>query len=329
MRSFPVLSTLLVVLASAACSGNPSTVPASHAAETGAPATELVAEFDASAGELPEGLAFSGDAAYVGFAPTGRIARVNVATGRATTFAQLPTPVQNQGFLTGISTSASGDVYAGLASFVPEVQAGIYRISKDGGRASLFAKHASLPFPNGLAFDADGALFVTDSGTGTVFRVDSRGQTEPWASGASLRGDAKACDGAGPGFAIGANGIVVEPEAVYVVNLDQATLLRIPRESGGEAGAPEIVAGPDCETLGGADGLVRSPDGSFVVAVNRQNKLVKVASDGRVTTLASGAPLDFPASVAYRGDTLFTTNFALQSASAGLPAHPGLVRVAP
>jgi DNA-binding beta-propeller fold protein YncE len=144
-----------------------------------------------------------------------------------------------------------------------------------------------------------------------------------------LRGDAKACDGAGPGFAIGANGIVVEPDAVYVVNLDQATLLRIPRESGGAAGAPEIVAGPDCETLGGADGLVRSPDGSFVVAVNRQNKLVKVASDGRVTTLASGAPLDFPASVAYRGDTLFTTNFALQSASAGLPAHPGLVRVAP
>lgn len=39
--------------------------------------------------------------------------------------------------------------------------------------------------------------------------------------------------------------------------------------------------------------------------------------------------LVLPASVAYRGDTLYATNFAFHDASAGLPAHPGLVRVAP
>jgi DNA-binding beta-propeller fold protein YncE len=30
-----------------------------------------------------------------------------------------------------------------------------------------------LPFPNALAFDPDGSLFVTDSGTGSVFRIDA------------------------------------------------------------------------------------------------------------------------------------------------------------
>ncbi len=330
MRSFSTLSIALVALVSAACSGKPSSLPASHASEAEAPpSSELVAKFDAAAGELPEGLAVTADGTYVGFAPTSRVMRVDVGTGKATLFAQLPAPVSGKGFLTGLSESPTGDLYAGLASFVPEVQAGIYRIAKSSGEVTLFAKDAELPFPNGLAFDEKGALFASDSGTGSVFRFDAKGHAERWASGALLLGDAKACDGAGPGFAIGANGVVVEPEALYVVNLDQATLVRIPRAKDGSAGAAEIIAGPDCETLGGADGLARAPDGSFVVAVNRQNKLVRIDPSGNVRTLAHGAPFDFPASVAYRGDTLFATNFAFHNASAGLPAQPGLVRISP
>ena len=328
MRSFITPSLALVMLASAACSGNPSALPTSQAAEASA-TTELVARFDPAAGQLPEGLVFTRDAAYVGFAPTSQVMRVDIGTGKATPHAQLPAPVAGKGFLTGLAESPTGDLYAGLASFVPEVQAGIYRVSKHSGEVALFAKHAALPFPNGLAFDASGALFATDSGTGSVFRFDSSGNAERWASDEALLGDAQACDGAGPGFAIGANGIVVEQDAVYVVNLDQATLLRIPRAEDGSAGPAAIVAGPDCEALGGADGLARAPDGSLVVAVNRQNKLVSVSPNGKVRTLARGEPFDFPASVAYRGDTLFATNFALHNASAGLPAHPGLVRVAP
>jgi sugar lactone lactonase YvrE len=326
MRSFNIPSLALVMLA-AACSGNPSAPATSQAA--GPTTTELVAKFDASAGELPEGLVFTREAAYVGFAPTSQVMRVDVGTGRATQYAQLPAPVAGKGFMTGLAESPTGDLYAGLASFVPEVQAGIYRVSKQSGEVSLFARDAALPFPNGLAFDASGALFATDSGSGSIFRFDAHGNAERWSSDQTLLGDAKACDGAGPGFAIGANGIVVEPDAVYVVNLDQATLLRFPRAEDGSAGSVTIVAGPDCETLGGADGLARAPDGSFVVAVNRQNKLVSVTLDGKVRTLAQGEPLDFPASIAYRGATLFATNFAFHNASAGLPAHPGLLRIAP
>src|SRR6478735_1503772 len=332
MRSFTV--ALLLALVGTACTKG--SIPHSENSavdSTGPEATHsvpaLIANFDPSAGELPEGLLVTTDSAYVGFAPTSRIVRVDRMTGQAKPFAELPAPIAGKGFMTGLAQSASGDVYAGLASFVPDVQAGIYRVSRQGGKAELFAKDEALPFPNALAFDSAGNLFATDSGTGSVFRIDQRGHAERWATGEALSGQKEACDNAGPGFAIGANGLVVEKSAVYVVNLDRATLLRIPRAADGSAGDPEVLAGPDCATLGGADGLARAPDGSFVVAVNRQNKLLRITQDGHVATLAEGEPLDFPASVAYVGRELLVTSFALKTASAGLPSKPALLRLSP
>lgn len=331
MRTNFVISALALSLASLACTSAkaPASRPAvsEQAREAAPPTSRLVARFDAAAGELPEGLVVTSDTAYVGFAPTGGISKVDTVTGAATAFAQLPRPVSGKGFMTGLAQSASGELFAGLASFVPEVQAGIYRIAKGGGQATLFAKDDALPFPNALAFDSKGDLFVSDSGTGSLFRVTSDGHAQRWASDDALSGDKDSCKGAGPGFAIGANGIVVERDAVYVVNLDKATLVKVPREADGSAGVPTILAGPDCDALGGADGLARAPDGSLVVAVNRQNKLVRVATDGGVETIVSGDPFDFPASIAYRGETLFATNFALKNASAGKPAAAGLVEI--
>lgn len=113
------------------------------------------------------------------------------------------------------------------------------------------------------------------------------------------------------------------------MNTDKATLVRIPRDAAGKAGTPTIFAGPDCDMLGGADGLARAPDGSFVVALNRQDKLVRVSAAGAFETIAKGAPLDFPASVAFHGSDLYVTNFALFTASAGKLASPALVKLSP
>ena len=150
MRSFTV--ALLLALAGTACTKG--SVPHSESAageSAGAEAKHsvpaLVASFDPSAGELPEGLLITADSAYVGFAPSSRIVRVDVKTGKVEPFAELPAPIAGKGFMTGLARSASGDVYAGLASFVPEVQAGIYRVSARGGKAELFAKDAALPSP--------------------------------------------------------------------------------------------------------------------------------------------------------------------------------------
>ena len=331
MRSFIHRAAVALVFAAVGCAatnpspGHETQAPTPSASNSATP--ELIAHFDPAAGELPEGLVVGQDVAYVGFAPTSRVVRFGFASGVATPYGELPLAVSGQGFMTGLAQSPAGEVYAGLASFVPEVQAGIYRIPKRGGAATLFAQDSALPFPNALTFEANGSLWATDSGTGSVFRISPAGHAERWATGEALTGQKEACNNAGPGFAIGANGIVVEGDAVYVVNMDQATLLKIPRESGDKAGRPQVLAGPDCDALGGADGLARAPDGSFVIAVNRQNKLVRVTASGTVETIAHGAPFDFPATVAYRGSTLYATNFALKTASAGKPSAPGLLRI--
>jgi sugar lactone lactonase YvrE len=229
--------------------------------------------------------------------------------------------------MTGLTLDRNGNLYAALVSFVPEVQAGIYRISSTGGKATLFAKHPQMQFPNGLAFDEHGNLFVSDSGSGSVFRIDPSGAVEQWASSSLLSGSKDTCETNAGGFDIGANGIVVDRDAIYVDNNDKATLIRIARTSRGQAGVPEVFYGPDCANLGGADGLARDARGDFVVAVNRQNKVVRITHDKKVESVSTDVSLDFPASLVLDAGTVLLTNFALASASAGKPAKPGLVRL--
>ena len=101
----------------------------------------------------------------------------------------------------------------------------------------------------------------------------------------------------------------------------------VPINPDGSAGAPAIAAGPDCAALAGADGLTVDSRGDLIVAVNRQNKVVRVAKTGDIDVVAVGGFMDFPASVAWSGTTMISTNFALANASSGKPARPGLLAI--
>jgi len=315
-----------------ACGGPPA-AQAPSATSTGAAgskepaATTLLAAFDPAAGELPEGLATRNDAAFVGFAPLGEIARVDLRTGEHARFAKLPKPVPGKGFMTGLAFGSDGALYAALVSFDPSVQPGIYRVPAAGGQAALFAKAPGMLFPNGLLFDAKGALFVTDSAAGAVYRVSPSGDAVVWASSPLLAGDAKDCGGSGNPFPIGANGIAARDGAFYVTNTDKGLVVRVASAPDGSARSPEVVAGPDCAALAGADGLVVDGAGDLVVAVNRQNKLVRLASGGRMDVLGRNGALDFPASLTRDARGVWVTSFALANASSGKPAHPALLRM--
>jgi hypothetical protein len=293
-----------------------------------APVASPLAQFDAQKGSLPEGLAIRGANAYVGFAPTSQIMEVNVATGSATPYSTLPTPVSGKGFMTGLAFYGTS-LYAGLVSFVPEVQAGIYRATAPGKPAVLYAKHRDMAFPNGLAFESSGRLYVADSAAGAVFRVSTSGEATKWSAGPLLAGNKDSCGpgkGVGVPFDIGANGIVLKDDAAYVTNTDKASVVRIPILADGSPGLAQTFAGPNCEDLGGADGIALDPLGNLVVADNHLDKIVRIDASGHVVTVVRSQPLDFPASVAFDGRTLYATNFAFLRASTG-KAHPGLVRV--
>jgi hypothetical protein len=310
--------------AALACAGQPAAPPA--AAVPDAPA--VLAAFNPATGELPEGLATQGESAYVGFAPLGEIARVDLRNGQTVRFAKLPKPVPGKGFMTGLTFGADGLLYAALVSFDPSVQPGIYRVPASGGQAALFAKDPGMVFPNGLVFDPKGALFVTDSAAGAIYKVSPSGTAAVWAASPLLAGDAKECGGSGNPFPIGANGIVEQEGAFYVTNTDKGLVVRIAIKPDGSAGAPAIAAGPDCKALAGADGLAVGAHGELVIAVNRQDKLVRISKSGAVDVVAEKGALDFPASVTSDAKSIVTTNFALANASTGKPAHPALLRVA-
>jgi hypothetical protein len=72
--------------------------------------------------------------------------------------------------------------------------------------------------------------------------------------------------------------------------------------------------------------VVDPVDGSLLVALNRQNRIVRVTQAGVVTTVASGDPLDTPATLAIVGSgserRLVFTNIGFYSMDAG---HPGVL----
>ena len=308
--------------------GNDAAADATDAtASTPSWTTRVLATFDPGSGELPEGVTVKDGFAYAGFAPLGEIAKVDLTNGTKTTFATIPKPVAGKGFMTGLAFGADGMLYAALVSFDPSVRPGIYRVPSSGGPGTLFAKDAKMVFPNGLVFDASGALFVTDSAAGTIFKIDSSGAVAAWASSDLLVGDQKACGGSGNGFDIGANGLVAKDGAFYATNTDKGSVVRFAVQADGTAGPAVLAAGPDCATFSGADGITADKDGNLIIAVNRQNKIIRLTSSGAVAVVASGDAVDFPASLDWNGATLVATSFAFANASSGKPAHPGLVGI--
>jgi hypothetical protein len=169
---------------------------------------------------------------------------------------------------------------------------------------------------------------VTDSAAGTIFEIGRSGAVSPWVSSALLAGDAAQCGGSGNPFPIGANGLAQRNGAFFATNTDRGSIVRVAINPDGSAGAPTIAVGPDCAALAGADGLTVDSRGDFVVAVNRQNKVVRVAKAGGIEVVATGGALDFPARLSWSGTTMISTNFALANASSGKPAKPGLLAIA-
>jgi sugar lactone lactonase YvrE len=294
----------------------------SDASDGGLAAPVFLAHFDNS--HLPEGLWKLGDAGppVVGFTTLGTLATVTPAGGWQP-FATVAAAMASNSNTLGITTDANGNVYVGVGSFTtdagPIPPPGIYMLAPTGGRGTLFSSAPGMNFPNGLEFVGN-TLFVADSG-GAIYTVDATGSASMWSADPLLYPEAAACGGAEPG-PVGANGIVHDANNVYLTNSNHGWIVEIPILSDGRAGAAMKIV-DDC-ALAGADGLVLdTKDNTLLVAVNVQNKIVRVSMDGSMSTIAAGAPLDFPASViidsAGGSRRLLFTNLALASGQAGRP----------
>ena len=257
------------------------------------PELTYLTKFDAAKYQLPEGLWVTPDnaTAYVGFAATGQIMAVSLADDKVSEFATVPAPPANKGFVTGITQSGAGDLYVAAATLDPTAyQGAIYKLPAKGGPVTTpFATDAAMTLPNGLVFDSDGTLFVTDSGLGAIFMISPDGKTvSNWITDPLLKGDSSATNPCKSvvGVPLGANGLALSNHAFYVANTDKATLIKIPIKADGTPGVALAFATSDpvtCLPLQGADGITADVDGSLLVVGNGGNSLVRVGVDGKNT----------------------------------------------
>ncbi|MEU8470791.1 hypothetical protein AB0F30_23310 [Streptomyces sp. NPDC029006] len=289
------------------------------AAEPAAPATaaptataaapkadvRFVAHLDIAGGQRPENIALEpGGSAVVTFAYSRQVARVG-RDGQVRVLATLPepragsaTPALSSPFLGGVVRAHDGTLYFLYATGSSDLT-GLWRL-RPGSAPQRIAALPADGLPNGLAFDrAQRHLYIADSVLGTVWRVPAGGGTPTrWATAPEL---------AAAGF-LGANGIKVHDDAVWVSNLDKGTVLRVPLTPRGTAGPVQVRA----TGLKNIDDFAFTGRGdTLLAAVNADNQVALVRPDGSHTVVLTGADgLENPTSLAVRGNTAYIASGA-------------------
>jgi gluconolactonase len=197
------------------------------------------------------------------------------------------------GSMLGVAVDGLGRVYA-----CDDGHSEVVRLDPRTGELATYARApdgAELDTPNMLAFDDDGALYVTCSGeddpdAAGIVRVAPGGDVEWWSR------DVRAYPN---GVCLTADG-----DALLVIESRRPGLVRVPIRSDGSAGAPEPVAPlPATEP----DGVTLDEHGDAYVTRYRPDGIARVARDGTVDVIADD-PLahvfDAPTNLAFVGASL-------------------------
>jgi sugar lactone lactonase YvrE len=279
----------------------------------------VVASFDESQGQNPEGIAVDRTGAlYVSVSPLGDVWRFAPGSDDPQPFAHVDGIVPGRDFgLLGLAVDTFGNVYGAVQSADPEAN-GVWRFDRGTGDATRLPGTASMGIPNGLAFDKQMNLYVTASAQGVIWRIPWGGSAEIWAQGTELTGNGSL------GLGLGANGIAIQRGVLTVTNTERRTILRIPKVSGEPGPISVLTTLPAGDN---PDGVAMDVFGNAFVCLNLQNTVARITPTGSMSVVASGDPLDFPSSVAFgttmgERSTLFGVNFSV-SELFGLPSGEG------
>jgi len=193
------------------------------------------------------------------------------------------------GFIFGLALDADANVYA--CDFG---KGEVARITPNGEVSSYSRGTVERPMsiPNFAAFDREGNLFVTDSGTwgtdsGAIFRIRPAGATEVWSTDV-------------PAFPNGCC-LTLDGSALLVVESRARRIVRISFEPDGSAGTPETVADLAPSQ---PDGIALAEDGTMFAGCYRPDLIWRIPPGGAPEVFAEdpdGVELNQPANVAFVG----------------------------
>ena len=259
----------------------------------------------------PEGIAWGLDGyAYAG-GEAGQLYRIDVEKHEIVQFAD------TGGFVLGMALDARHNIYACDAG-----NKAVMKITQGGAISTYSSGTADEPFrtPNYPAFDADGNLYVCESGdwhadNGMIYRIKPGGEAEVW-------------DRRSKQFP---NGLCMGPHGddIYVaMSVNPARVDRIQIDADGSAGQIETVE-EFPRTV--PDGVAFDTDRNLYVSMYRPDVIYRRTPAGQVEVLAEdfeGTVIAAPTNIAFCGrdrDVLLSTNLGrwhITRYEAGATGHP-------
>lgn len=181
----------------------------------------------------------------------------------------------------------------------------------DGSSDRIVFGSSGFPAINGMVFDAQMNLYVSDSFQGAVYRIERATSCSPCAVATISRDPLLATAGHLP---FGANGLAFgkAPGILYVNNAGDNRLLKLNLATGQVSVLSESLPGADGLMFHGGLLWVAANQADLVLGID-ESGLVRVRAGGLLGIAADGAPegLLFPASTAVSGRYMVVTNLAL------------------
>ena len=290
--------------------GKAGSLPADSTPAMGAAAAAPKARIFATIGDSSsriEGIALHGGNLYVADWKDGGVYSVDAITGRVQRVGQLPTKPGEA--LLGVATDSAGNVYIGApqTGLVYRIDAARLGAADFKPRRDVDAFASGAVGANGLAFDANGHLWISGGDANAVYHVGPKGgSVKVFAKGYTLVSN----DTTMPVRAYVTNGLGIDSAGnVYTGNTGTGEITRIEVKPGYQLGAITTVA-RDVRLLG-VDGLLVDPSGSIWVSANFSNTLARVSPTGEVSIVlhdSAAAALHFPAELKRVGKTFYLTN---------------------
>lgn len=207
-------------------------------------------------------------------------------------------------FLDGYAVSDSA---ANVVRYVANGR--VYTLAGSGkaGRTDGAEKAAAFDRPTGLAVDAEGLLYVADTGSGAIRRIARDGKVTTVATGL-----------------LAPTGLCWSGGALYVAETGRSRIVRIASgrveafagvsaaaEDGGEYYGGYVDGPAAAAQFDHPQGIVAGADGTLYVA-DTGNSAVRAIRDGRVCTLARGSSTALmptsPRGLLVQGSTLYVTD---------------------
>jgi sugar lactone lactonase YvrE len=169
--------------------------------------------------------------------------------------------------------------------------------------------------PNAFARDRLGNLWVSDSFPGTITRIAPGGATTTYSYPTEL-----APRGETPPF--GANGLAFDrgEHFLYVAETSRDQVFRIAYANGTLGAISLFAQGVNGGALDGADGIAFDAKGNLYVCSNQSDEIAVLDTAGHVIAEYRGTGADAfssPASLVFRGRTVYVTDLALFHGGAG------------